>query len=195
MVGSLTGLLLLSKFLTVTLLAESSLSNMTSRMVEFHTPLTGGRMTTAPGRHDATVANRSQRLSNVIVDLVAEVESFTSTRLLQSVAELGENDVFSWVKRKSAWLKHGGADFDKLGKSWQTVEGFIEARNALQHGLGELTAFQLSPQHRRRVLNAIRNSSVWLDGSTVVLRQSDPERCAEASLEFVSALDCIGPGL
>jgi len=181
-----------SRFPTKTRYGEVALLNSLMRLEDWRELQQFSGTERNLGRHHW---NRSDALrkGNVIVDLVAEVENFTVFRLQSIKPNLTETDLFSWTKRKNAWLKHGTVDLASLGSSWPRVQGFVEVRNALQHGLGELTDFQLSLAHRERVLAAVRSCSVHLDGGRVMLHPADVSRCADSCLTFISMLDCAAP--
>lgn len=74
--------------------------------------------------------------------------------------------------------------------------GFVEARNALQHGLGRLTEMQLDPTSRRgreprrtQVLRDLAACGLVLNGDRVTVLVRDVERCLVACRELVLAAD------
>jgi hypothetical protein len=145
-----------------------------------------------PGRHVWTASDRL-RHANAIIDTVAVVETYTTARLLSVVPALTEQEASTWQKRESAWLRHGGVDFGTLRPTWSKVSGFVEVRNALQHGLGRLTDSQLSKRRRDSVLEAIRATSITLNGDLVVLRSGDVTECSGVCADFISSLDVAAP--
>jgi hypothetical protein len=128
-----------------------------------------------------------------LVDFVAVVENFTSQRLLKLRANLAESDVFSWEKRRTSWARHASVDFTHIVPHWQMMQGFIEARNALQHGLGRLTDFQLKPQRRAQVLADLKFAKVPLIGDLVLVNAETVSTCRKHCADFVVALDNVAP--
>lgn len=141
------------------------------------------------GRH---VSGELQELrqQNAVVDIVAIAEGFTGDRLRSFRSAVTDQEVFTWRGRIRAWRKHAGVQVESC-LSWRTLSGFIEVRNALQHGLGRLTERQL--QRREEVLGDIACAGTVLDGDVVRVRDEDVQLCAHHCLEFVSWLDTTAP--
>jgi hypothetical protein len=139
------------------------------------------------GRH--LLENDRLRHANALVDLVAVVENFTSQRLLKLRPNLTDNDVFSWEKRRTSWSGHANVDLMSIAPHWALLQGFIEARNALQHGLGRLTDFQLSSQRRDRVLENLRFANVPLIGDLVLVDAETVRTCRNSCADFILVLD------
>lgn len=175
----------------LTSLGEDALHRLISRYEDFKLLDERDIAYSRPGRH-GSAQGLEVRYANAIVDIVATCENFATVRILQACPTLAEHDVFNWTKRRKAWLDELGVDFGKMGTDWEQVEGFIEARNALQHGLGRLTDSQLA-KRRDTVLGAIRAAGVELNGDRVVLGSSDVARCADACTNFTLQLDHSAP--
>jgi hypothetical protein len=141
------------------------------------------------GRH--LLPDDRLRHANALVDLVAVVENFTSQRLLKLYPNLTDSDVFSWEKRRASWLRHANVDLTRIAPHWALLQGFIEARNALQHGLGRLTEFQLNPQRRDRVLENLRFAHVPLIGDLIVVDAETVRTCKDTCADFTLTLDNI----
>jgi hypothetical protein len=140
------------------------------------------------GRH--VWLNESQlRHRNAVVDLVAVAENFTSSRLVQLRPNLTENDVFTWERRRRAWAEHGSVDLETVTPDWLALQGFIEARNALQHGLGRLTDFQLDRRRREETLRRLRAAAIYLSGDFVHIHVETVHRCHDVCKSYVLALD------
>lgn len=129
---------------------------------------------------------RDLRHQNAIVDIVAIAESFTSNRLRALVPTVTDREVYTWKGRLKAWRRHASIDITTC-KAWEALSGFVEVRNALQHGLGRLTESQLA--HRNEVLNAIARSGTGLEGDLVRLTGRQVADCSTRCLEFISWLD------
>jgi hypothetical protein len=163
-------------------------SRLVTRFEDFKLIDEGAPVNLWPGRH--VWGNGSDvRRGNAVVDIVAICENFATNRILQVCPGLDDHDVFNWTKRQKAWLDELGVDFANLGTHWPSVEGFVEVRNALQHGLGRLTDSQLSAKRRGAVLGAIAAAGVELNGDRVVLTSTDVASCARACRSFILQLD------
>jgi hypothetical protein len=170
-----------------TLLAENSLYGLDVRRSDYRS-LSRHRAERSHGRHlpDADV-----RHGNAVVDAVATVEVFTGNRLRLLDPLVTEDDVFSWPKREKAWRKRC-VELEDSGEIWLALKGFIQVRNALQHGLGRLTDFQLAPLRRTEILDSIRAAGCLLEGDRVRLRFDDVESCFDVCAAFVVWLDRTG---
>jgi hypothetical protein len=133
------------------------------------------------------------RHENALVDLVAVTENFTSRRLLELRSQVSEFQVFTWAKRREAWAKHGPVDLTTITPHWLALQGFIEARNALQHGLGRLTNSQLRPQWRQETLDRIKAARIFLSGDIVQIREDTVINCRTVCEDYVLALDKEAP--
>jgi hypothetical protein len=131
------------------------------------------------------------RHANVIVDLMSIIEVFVSERLLDLRPEVSPDSVSSWKKRQSAWTRHGSVNLANY-RDWSALLGFVEVRNAQQHGLGKLTDRQLG-DHRDEILGYIENSGVHLNGDRLVLIERDVERCEHVCVDLVKWLDSATP--
>lgn len=137
------------------------------------------------GRHSDAVA--CSRDANAVVDLVAVAESFAVARWSTvSSAAAGK----TWVERRKQWLKQG-ADFNACPVS-QELDGFIAARNAIQHNLGRLTDLQLG-KYKMSILAALAAAGVERNGDAVLLRELDVCRCVQTCQQFIRWLDVAAP--
>jgi hypothetical protein len=130
------------------------------------------------------------RSGNALVDVVAVVENFVSQRVLAACPSLNEDDVFSWPKRQKAWLAHLNVDFVRLQR-WNEVKGYIQVRNALQHGLGRLTESQLG-KWRDETLLVVRSSrGIDLKGDRIYVSSEAVASCADACRGLILELDQV----
>lgn len=163
--------------------AEWALRRLTSRMADY---LESSHMPTPLGRHSPD--RLATRDANTLVDLVAVAESFCVARL----ATVGITaDVSTWDKRAKAWLNRS---IDLVGAcpGWLALMGFVEARNAIQHGLGRLTDRQLG-KHTAQSLAFISAAAIRLNGDAIVIGTDDIARCARVCAAFIRCLDAAAP--
>lgn len=83
-------------------------------------------------------------------------------------------------------------ELSAAGTDWLRMMGYVEIRNAIQHGLGRLTESQVSAR-RHDTLRWIRASGVYLDGDQVRLAGSDVAACFATCAAFVIWLDTKAP--
>jgi hypothetical protein len=146
------------------------------------------------GRHTAQVLDRRQQ--STLSGVVSCVEVFSSDLLRDLRPEVGEDEVRDWMKRKKAWHRHLQVAFGDL-PTWPALHGFVEARNAIQHGLGSLTNSQLGVMagkprdytHREETLSLLRMAKVSLDADRVIVGHEDVIRCVNTASAFVRDLD------
>lgn len=133
------------------------------------------------------------RHGNALVDIVAVTENFTSARLLELRPNLTDRQVFTWERRRQAWQDHGPVDLTSVSANWLALMGFVEVRNALQHGLGHLTATQLSRNRRSETLERIKAARVSLSGDLVHVDADAVRHCREICEGYVISLDSAAP--
>lgn len=170
-------------------IAEYSLAQIALRFSDYRQLTRGGmKRIAASGRH-AWVYSSLTRHGNTMVDLVAVTENFSIRRLLDLRPNVPELSISSWDKRCSKWMQETKVDFNSFNGYWPKLRGFIEARNALQHGLGTLTERQLSTKYRDSTLIWLKAANVTLIGDSVRIDESAVEYCHEVCTEFVYRLD------
>jgi hypothetical protein len=174
----------------ITAQAETAFAQITSRVVD-HRQLTKLDSSLARVRGQRLLQPVKTRHSNALVDIVSVAESFTSGRLLQLQPAVSQDEVSTWAKRKKAWSKYRSVDLTTSGV-WSSLMGFVEVRNAFQHGLGRLTDRQLGT-YRNEVLAWIKASSVHLNGDLLRVTADDVENCAGVCVDFVAWLDGTAP--
>lgn len=140
----------------------------------------------------------------VIPHLVAIAEDFTRGLLIESVErQLPPEPELIWVfwgrveeDVEGGWHRV----FDALDQwygincraapSFQRLQGFIEARNAIVHGLGELTRKQTrTSKAERRTRSMLQTAGVPIVGKRVAPNDSTVESCGNTVTEFVSWVD------
>ncbi|MGC5321579.1 hypothetical protein ACPXB5_22910 [Micromonospora arida] len=174
----------------MTALGEAALGQLVIRVADYRTLLQfSGTRNGQSGRH--LRGSAVVRHGNALTDLVAVLESFTVARLLNIRPAITHNQVMRWTDRIKMWKKHGGVDLATF-PGLRAVLGFVEVRNALEHGLGRLTERQLD-QHRDEVLKQIAAAGVQLDGDQVILTPTDVVRCGEVGGDFIKFVDLHAP--
>ncbi len=174
---------------TPSALAEVALGRLAARAATHTARL--DRAVGEPGRH--VPARDLGGDANVLVDLVAVTESYFTDRLAQAAPAAQQPT--SWHARGKAWRDTAGYDV-AVDALWPVLMGFVEARNALQHGLGRLTDKQLNPAtpkngevRRTQVLRDLAACGLALDGDRVIVLTRDVQRCLETSRELVLIAD------
>ena len=188
--GFTTGRRLVPNSARHTARAEMSLVQIASRVADYR-KLIRLDIGTDPRRRPRLWRPIEVRHGNTIVDLMSIIETFVSVLLLDLRPEVSPDNVSTWKKRQSAWTKHGSVDLTNY-HDWSALLGFVEVRNALQHGLGKLTDRQLG-DHRDEILGYIEKSGVHLNGDRLVLIERDVERCEHVCVDFVKWLDSGTP--
>lgn len=145
----------------------------------------GLQVTDRPERHVTRYDHLM--LGATLADLMSVAESFAAGRLLAERPAVSDDAVSTWQKRESAWKTEFGLSLD-TDDAWQSLRGFAEVRNAIQHGLGRLTTRQLT-RYREQTLQCIRAAGVELNGDRVVLTPDDVRRCHETCARVVRCLD------
>jgi hypothetical protein len=166
---------------------EESLGQLRQRLDEFEAAVAVLAAQPWRGRHQSGQSDEGMR-ANALVDFVAIAENFSVHRLQQVNPALTDDQLSSWNKRKQRW-KNENVDFlVDLAGTWPQLDGFVQVRNALAHGLGALTAMQLE-RFRAETLTALTACGVFADGGRVRLRDVDVRRCAEVCIAFLLELD------
>jgi hypothetical protein len=175
----------------MTALGEAALAQLATRCADYRTllRLSAGTRDEQRGRH--LTDGFAGRHGNALTDLVAVVEHFSVVRLLNLRPTVTPEQVGQWKGRVAAWKQHGGVDLATF-PDWQAFMGFVQVRNALAHGLGRLTEWQLA-KHRTEVLKQVAAAGVPLYGDLVLVTTRDVHRCARTSEELVRFVDLTAP--
>jgi hypothetical protein len=177
----------------VTVLGDAALTQLSLRLLS-HDQLTFENETLLRqnGRH-IWLEQIGQWHANALVDLVAVAENFTTKRLIKLHPSITEFQVSTWEKRKREWRRNAGIDLSTITPDWARLSGFIEARNAFQHGLGHLTEMQLSANRRTDVLSGLTAAHVPLIGDMVRVEGETVTACHDVCEAFVISLDNKAP--
>jgi hypothetical protein len=177
-----------SKRVSATALGEASLAQLAMRLLD-HNHLTTRDLGRGDqeGRH-LWIRQSQLRHGNALVDLVAVTENFVTRRLLEFWPGVTESEVSTWKKREYAWRNHANVDLTIITPDWHNLLGFVEARNALQHGLGRLTEMQLG-RHRDDVLSDLAAANISLIGDLIQIDVHTVRSCYSVCENFVVTLD------
>ena len=93
----------------------------------------------------------------------------------------------TWHGRLGLWQRLYGVNVRDTFPSYSALAGFIEARNAITHGLGELTRRQRGARERTR--QRLRQAGVGVQHDAVVVLEEQVEFCAQVVREFIVWLD------
>lgn len=144
---------------------------------------------------------------DAIVRMVSYAEHYASTELRATVETrlTGEGPIYdaaraqithqldaNWHSRSTrskSWL---ALDL-RAQASFRRLEGFVEARNAIVHGLGELTDQQLSNSRRKKTHQRLREARIPLSGRRLLIEERHVVSCAENVCAFAAWLDASIP--
>lgn len=122
-----------------------------------------------------------------LLDHMAAVCSAVPTQIAEIVRKKITSDVeASWENRKefsNKWLASG------FGSTtwWSPWLGFVTARNAWAHGLGELTDMQMRTEERTK--GFLRAAGLEVVDNSVVAKPDDVRRCGLAAVEVIEWVD------
>jgi hypothetical protein len=170
-------------------LGEQVLGRLCMRWVDYEQAIKIIRFAFPQGRHTRIHSNTA-RHANTVVDMVALAEEFSTERLTGLRPQLPYHAHSNWESRKKSWLKHLGIDFAKIN-GWVELAGFIEARNALQHGQGRLTNKQLD--NRAVTIAKLAAARLTLVGDCIVIDEAVTAGCYVSCKAFITSLDASVP--
>jgi hypothetical protein len=108
--------------------------------------------------------------------------------MLQKLWSRGESQTESWPGQEEAWKDwHGIALRGTL--QYRDLRPVIDARNAIVHGLGELTRKQLRGDGGREVRRSLARLGIRTSGRRIVVDDAAVRRCLDAATAFIAWLD------
>jgi len=146
----------------------------------------------------------------VLPHLVAIVEEFSRTQLIdRSLAAIDLSHPLrrslwdnaekraegSWDAQVDAWREWHGLNLSDAGADYASLRAFVEARNAIMHGLGRLTRKQLRKNGGRDVIAALGRVGISVSGATLSLPETVLLQCAAVARSFIEWLDIKIQGL
>src|SRR5262249_37712817 len=96
----------------------------------------------------------------------------------------GQTD--TWPRRFAAWKTLHSIVFDDFPR-YHPLRGYIEARNAVVHGLGTLTRKQLKKPDTAQ--GRLRAAQISLTGTRVMLTVDNATACAQVVRDLIEWLD------
>lgn len=153
----------------------------------------------------ATTAPVQIRRQATLLRIMSIVEAFVADQLVQRFEPHAPpprpailDDVFVRAEDAaiSTWpkmIEHYGRWFDiKLSRTkcppWRRVEAMTNARNAIAHGLGELTR-RMARKGTRELELDFATLGLTLSGNSVTISEDSLRRAAETAREFIDWLD------
>lgn len=139
----------------------------------------------------------------VLPRLVSIAEDFARAQLvivtentlrLRSKVEIGlwtkaeETVEASWEGLGRAWADWYSV-FLPSAPRYHELQGYVEARNAILHGLGELTRKQMRGKSEARTRSRLGHCHIALSGRRLMLKRQDLEEAERVTVEFVVWLD------
>jgi hypothetical protein len=150
-----------------------------------------------------TVVPQERAAQNAIVRIVSITEAFVFGRLLDATEprlpaeplvdvlwESEINSALTWEGRIKSWLRLHKVNLERAS-SYKSFRSFIDARNAIAHGLGQLTWHQLKA--RRDVAAGLRAAGIDVRSGRLVLTGKVVEDCARQAVSFIAELDAAAP--
>lgn len=133
--------------------------------------------------------------------LVAVAEDFSLLRLIEVTEDLLpdgrlaellweaelDRSMDTWDSRLRAWARLHGIEVKANFLRYDQLDGFTQARNAIAHGLGQLTRKQL--RSRASTLQRLAAAGIATDGDVLQLGPKNVELCTNVCDQFVLWLD------
>ena len=152
------------------------------------------------GTVGSAASSRSFQAQDAILRLVAIAEEFSIGRFVDVIEALLPADQLvsalwdaeldrssdTWGRRNTLWKRYRSVDISAFALR-DPLEGFIEARNSIAHGLGDLTRKQL--RRRASAIEKLRRANVGVQGTGVVIADTDVEHCARVVNAYIAWLD------
>lgn len=148
-------------------------------------------------------SGQHQLVSTTVVHLISIIEAFVrDTLMARAEVEIDADHRMQaalWKKASpeadGGWDRQADAFKQWLGipmkneQSYKDVRAFVEARNAIVHGLGELTKKQLGQDDGVEVRRALASVGIAVNTRRLALPPTTPQRVARSSLTLVEWLD------
>lgn len=146
--------------------------------------------------------HRQVQRQATLVRLVSVTEAFCSARLIEHVeanSSVSSDPISTLIWEKASidttsnWSNQRQAYSNWLGvkPAWARIEGLIEARNSISHGLGRLTRRQLRNAEATR--NKVTSAGLAIKGDAVELTDDALLRAAKICAELVAEIDLKMP--
>jgi hypothetical protein len=182
--------------------AEQSTAQANRALAHFRIHSTAGSADGAPGRLAWATGGGEPvfQSHDAILRLIAIAEEFSVARFVDAIEILLPSDPIvaalweaeldrsgdTWPKRNLLWKKYLNVKVTGFPHH-KKLQGFIQVRNSITHGLGSLTRRQL--RSRTATAEQLGDADVRLHGDSLTIDASHVEACATTVKEFVSWLD------
>jgi hypothetical protein len=137
---------------------------------------------------------------SAILALISVGEEFSFSRLVDMTEERSPSDPIvsllwdaelarsgdTWTQRDELWKRYFGIAAGGFSDR-ASLLGFVDARNAIAHGLGTLTRKQLL--QKPKVTARLAQAGIALHGSSVILEPRHVEKCAVVVKGYIRWLD------
>lgn len=109
--------------------------------------------------------------------------------ILDELWEDAERRAETWPGQEKAWRGWHGIDIARE-QPYQELRGVIEARNAIVHGIGELTKRQTRGKDGgKKVIAALKKVGIRVSGRKVVVDDEAMKTCIDTARGFIGWLD------
>lgn len=140
-----------------------------------------------------------------IAQMVSVSEQFSVSRLFNHVESSleGSTDMAfllweqsqgsiesSWERQAAAWNTYAQLSI-KAHASFKALDPFIEVRNAVMHGLGNLTRRQ--QRRAQSLVPTLAGAGITVDGIRVALNTANVKDCRDVTVAFIEWLDSSAP--
>jgi len=103
-----------------------------------------------------------------------------------------DRETDTWNQRIGSWKQLHEIEVASGFPDNQRLQGFIQARNSIVHGLGALTRKQTKTRSiRQKTLAKLKAAGIDVSGDHLVLAESHVESCAEVVKSLVTWLDAV----
>lgn len=134
---------------------------------------------------------------------VSIAEDYARSRLIQITEDVirlqHPVEVLMWTRTEES----AEASWENLGDAWSNwhqvdlaaaptyneLRGYVEARNSILHGLGELTRKQTRGRSAQRTRSRLGHAHITLDGRRLRLRSDDIDGATRVTVDFIEWLD------
>ena len=140
---------------------------------------------------------RDRGASATLVGIVAVAEHFSGALLTREAAPNADGmatlirATSSWEALAKTWKTDPhGIDFSMSQGRYARLSAFVTARNAVAHGLGDLTLRQRqNPEARSLAIKQLATVDLLVEGDSVVVDEAAVRSCAEVARDFIVWLD------
>lgn len=153
-------------------------------------------------------SRREYALNSSVLRVVSVAEEFHRSSLARVVeARLSSDEMaisvwertardldLAWHRQTDAWKEWFGIEVEKADE-YKRFHPFVDARNAIVHGLGALTRTQLGRDGGKRVRDELGKGGIVVVGTRLVIDEAAVATCARSASAFVSWLDRKASGL